>query len=84
MDTKKLHYIIAFISFPVIILHFVFGHYTTEEFVSGILFYFLATVIYMLLVYLFNKGELGKKIVLFALILIGLVNIIMILVETSH
>ncbi|GAB3056346.1 hypothetical protein GCM10027286_19980 [Virgibacillus ainsalahensis] len=39
MDTKKLHYLIAFISYPILILHFIFGNYTNEKLISGIVFF---------------------------------------------
>ncbi|WP_155982715.1 hypothetical protein [Paucisalibacillus sp. EB02] len=47
MDTKKLHYLIALISYPVTILHFIFGDYTTEKLISGISFFSIAPLLFM-------------------------------------
>ncbi|WP_261130295.1 hypothetical protein [Bacillus sp. Marseille-Q3570] len=79
METKKLHYLIAFLSFPITVLHFIFGDYTTEKFVSGITFYVIATAMYLSFVYLFNKNEVGKKVVLWGLVFIAIASILMFL-----
>ncbi|WP_077623278.1 hypothetical protein [Sediminibacillus massiliensis] len=75
MDVKKLHYLIALISFPVTILHFIFGGYTVEKLISGITFCSIATVVYVGFVYLFFKNNIGRKIVTCGLLLIGIISI---------
>lgn len=57
MDTKKLHHMIAFVSYPVIILNFLFADYTTEKLISGIVFFSGLTFIYVGIVYLFFKSK---------------------------
>jgi hypothetical protein len=74
MDTKKLHYMIALISYPVTILHFIFGDYTTDKLVSGISLFSIATVIYVGFVYLYFKSDIGKKLVMWGLLLIGITS----------
>jgi hypothetical protein len=74
MDTKKLHYLIALISYPVTILHFIFGDYTTEKQISGISFFSIATVIYVGFVHLYFKSDTGKKLVIWGLLLIGITS----------
>ncbi|SFL53881.1 hypothetical protein SAMN04487943_102123 [Gracilibacillus orientalis] len=78
METKKLHYLIASISYIVIIIHFILSHYTTEECKSGILFFSLSTIIYVGFVYLFFKSDLGKFIVVGGLIFIAIISIFLI------
>ncbi|MFC4560091.1 hypothetical protein ACFO3D_18185 [Virgibacillus kekensis] len=75
MSTKKLHFLIASISYPITMLHFFFGDYTSEKLLSGITFISIATAIYVGFVYLFFKSDIGKKIVLLGLFLIGVTSI---------
>ncbi|WP_349409695.1 hypothetical protein [Pseudalkalibacillus sp. SCS-8] len=55
LDTKKLHYIIAIVTYPITMLHFLFTPYTTEDRISGIVFYTVAFAVYVGLVRLFCK-----------------------------
>ncbi|WP_411954840.1 hypothetical protein ACKXGF_03235 [Alkalibacillus sp. S2W] len=80
MNSSKLHYLIALISYPTIILHFLFSDYESEKTVTGISFFSIATVIYLVFVYLYSKSDLGKKIVLFGLMLLGIVSVILAIV----
>ncbi|WP_221568910.1 hypothetical protein [Alkalihalobacillus sp. TS-13] len=80
METKQVHYLIAFISFPITILHFTFGDYSTEKLVSGIAFYLTHTAIYLGFIYLFFKSEVGKKVVLWGLLFIAIASILISLI----
>jgi hypothetical protein len=82
MNTKKLHFLIALISYPIIILHFIFGDYTNEKLIQGISFFSIATVIYLGFVYLFFKSEFGKKIVIWGLLLFGIISIFLFVITT--
>ncbi|MYL32283.1 hypothetical protein GLW08_05870 [Pontibacillus yanchengensis] len=80
MDTKKLHFLIAFISYTITILHFILVDYTNEKLLSGITFYSIATVLYVGFVYLFFKTDINKKLVIWGLLFIGIISIILALV----
>lgn len=75
MNTKKLHFLIAFLAYPITILSLIFGDYTIEELIEGISFSTIATVIYVGFVYLFFKNEGGQKIVMWGLLLIVTISI---------
>ncbi|WP_070119354.1 hypothetical protein [Bacillus marinisedimentorum] len=79
MTTKQFHYLIAVIAFPITTLHFIFGDYKNDKLISGITFYTVATIIYVSFVYLYYKNEKGKKVVLWGLVIIAIVNILLIL-----
>ncbi|WP_408009985.1 hypothetical protein ACJROX_06750 [Pseudalkalibacillus sp. A8] len=75
METRKLHYLIACISYPITIIHFIFGNYTNEKLISGIAFFTVATLIYVGFTYLFFKSETGKRVVVSGLLLASIVFI---------
>ncbi|MRH41637.1 hypothetical protein GH741_02990 [Aquibacillus halophilus] len=77
MDNKKLHLLIILISYPITVLHFIFGDYTIEKLISGISFFLIVTVIYVGVVYLFFKNDIGRKLVMCLLILIGIISILL-------
>ena len=72
MDTRKLHYLINFLSYPILILYFILIGYSYEVFLSGIIFFSVASIVYFGFVYLFFKSEAGKKIVGWSLILMAI------------
>ncbi|SEQ36252.1 hypothetical protein SAMN05216232_2169 [Virgibacillus subterraneus] len=74
MLTKKLHFLIALISYPITILHFILGDYTNEKLLSGISFFSITTVIYVGFVYLYFKSDIGKKLVMCGLLVIGMTS----------
>ncbi|SET38002.1 hypothetical protein SAMN05216389_11022 [Oceanobacillus limi] len=74
----KIHYFIALVSYPVIILHFIFTGYSEQEVISGIAFFTGMTFIYVVLVYLYSKGKLGRLIVLWGLVLFSTLSIVLI------
>ncbi len=76
VKTKQLHYLFVLIWYPITILHFIFGNYTDDEFILGIVFYSITAFIYVGLVYLFNVSEVGEKIVTWILTFISLILII--------
>ncbi|WP_430786739.1 hypothetical protein VBD025_14595 [Virgibacillus flavescens] len=77
METNKLHYLIALLSYPIVILLLFFGNYTSEKLLSGIIFYSVSAVIYVGFTYLFFKSEKGKNLVLIGLLCIMISAIFM-------
>lgn len=81
MNTYRLLNIIGLGSILSVIIYFVaYAHeYSKEKVISGLVFYFAATVIYFLFVFLYHKSKLGQKITLYGLSAIALVLIYLLL-----
>ncbi|KAB8138016.1 hypothetical protein F9U64_06725 [Gracilibacillus oryzae] len=79
MNTNKLHYLIALISYPITIMHFIIYYflndYTKDMFISGVVFFSIAFLLYVIFVYLSSKNDTGKKLVIVGLLLIGIASI---------
>ncbi len=79
MSTHKFLNLIGLVSIVSVIIYFIAYayEYSKDEVISGLLFYFVATVIYFLFVYFYHKSKSGQKIVLYGL---GIVTLIIIFV----
>lgn len=78
MDTRKMHYFILALSYPIIVLHFIFSDYESHYFVSGLTFFTIAAIVYFGFVYLFFNMKAGKKITGAGLLLIAGFSLFMI------
>ncbi|WP_093211451.1 hypothetical protein [Sediminibacillus albus] len=72
MNTQKLMYLFGLFSVVSVIIHFVVSapHYTEEELISGSVFFSIAAFIFYLFVYLYFRSVIGKKIVMWGVIII--------------
>ncbi|KAA0549925.1 hypothetical protein FZW96_00820 [Bacillus sp. BGMRC 2118] len=73
---KKIHLTIAWITYPITLLHLLFGHYSHEKLIEGIIFYTVAFILYVSLVLLYWKNETGRKMVVYCLLLFAMICIV--------